>query len=492
MALTAVVLVASGCLGWLLVSGCEEEVSDVPSDVRVSLQDGVVRCGPFDAIRGTYGRQGPKVDPVAWAPGDSRLAFAGRVSGWRELWVLDPAAGTGACRLRVPAAQSLDDNRIVPLTWSEEGDRLFALVGGYQTWGRYKGKVGSWIVSVPAESGRVRTVAFIRDWEDWDNPPRVTADGSTVVLTGEGIHRVELESGKVTSWMDPRFEDTLRGENFTFTSPGATAVAWDTLGCSDPLEGAGVNVLDTRTGDRVSIAPPPDLAGLWYGLSGWSSDGSLLAVEFAGPEEMEMSEEETFYPVGLSALVLYDASGVERYRLTPTREGWSIGDYAWSPDGTSLLYTQGTVEIDVSDRGPWKVHKGRELWIWSRHSGKGQKLLDTSGPRSVEWETGSVVYVPSEGWPLFHLTRSDGKWTARPINYPWDFTLGEHIGVVYGFRTGKPRDQVLAVRDGAETDLYEGHFDIPELWFGAEHLSFASANVLSEEPDAYLVVLPTP
>jgi len=189
--------------------------------------------------------------------------------------------------------------------------------------------------------------------------------------------------------------------------------------------------------------------------------------------------------------VLYDASGIERHRLTALREGWSIGDYAWSPDGTSLLYTQGTVEIDVSDYGPWKVHNGRELWIWSRDSGKCQKLLDTSGAESLEWETSSIVYVPSDGWQLFQLTRSGDTWAARRVDYPWRFTLGEHKGVVYAMRAEESGDQVLAVRDGAQTVLYEGHFDVPEFWFGAEHLSFVSANAVSEEP-AYLVVLPTP
>jgi len=321
----------------------------------------------------------------------------------------------------------------------------------------------------------------------------VTPDGSAVVLTGEGIHRVSLESGKVTSWTDPRFEVPSDGENVTITSPGAAAVAWDTLGPSDPLEGAGVNLLDTRTGARVSIAPPPDLADLWYGLSGWSPDGGLLAVEFAGPEGMEIGEDQLYYPVGLRALVLYDAGGVERHRLTALREGWTIGDYAWSPDGTSLLYTQGTVELEnTGDYGLWKVHNGRELWIWSRDSGKCQKLLDTSGAESVGWETSSTIYVPSDGWGVFELTRKDDTWSARRKERPWSFTYGEHVGFIYGRRFAKPVYQVLAVKDGVEIVVYEGPYAPEELWFGAEHLSLISADILSEEPAAYLVVVPTP
>jgi len=369
---------------------------------------------------------------------------------------------------------------------------LFAVVGGNQTSGPYKGEAGLWIVSVPADRGRVRTVAFICEPVDWNNLPRVAPDGSAVVLTGEGIHRVELESGKVTSWTDPRFVDSSVGENVTITSPGAAAVAWDTLGPSDPLEGAGVNVLDTRTGAKVLIAPSPDLAELWYGLSGWSPDGGLLAVEFAGPEGMEMSEEESFYPVGLSALVLYDASGIERHRLTALREGWTIGDYAWSPDGTSLLYTQGTVEFENTDYGPWKVHNGRELWIWSRDSGKGQKLMDTSRVESVEWRTSSIVYVPSQGWSLFELVGKDEAWVARRKENSWSFTLGEHMDFVYGRRGVDSGYQVLAVKDGVESVLYEGPHPPDDLWFGAKHLGFISADIMIQEPEAYLVVVPTP
>jgi len=59
----AVALVVTGCLAWLLVGGCDR------SPVRVSLKNGVVRCGPFDWIEYPSEPVSSEMEPVAWAPG---------------------------------------------------------------------------------------------------------------------------------------------------------------------------------------------------------------------------------------------------------------------------------------------------------------------------------------------------------------------------------------------------------------------------------------
>jgi len=326
---------------------------------------------------------------------------------------------------------------------------------------------------------------------DRQNAPRVTRDRSAVVITDlDGtVYRIQLESGQVTSWPGGTGGEPVgRGESVTTTSPGAGAVAWDVVGNPDP--GAGVYVLDTTTGARTLITPPPDLAGTWYGLDGWSPGGDLLAVEFSRPEDLASDETDRVFVVGRIALGLFDVSGVERYRLTPVGRGKRIGAYAWSPDGSAILYLQGT--IDVS--GGFGAPHAEELWIWSKETGKCEKLAAADGAQWLDWPADSLAYVEYEDWKgqYLELTREGDTWTASPADWRWGVMLGEHNGYVYApSGSGCATSQLLAIKDEVETVIYEGDYDLLELCFGTNHLSFPSGHTVGENPD-FLVVVPVP
>jgi len=463
----------------------------------VSLLNGAVRCGPFEYIARSYEGSGTAwgPEPVVWASDDSRLAFVGRSLAGYELWLLDLVQGTGVCRMTIPRAERPRRNGVAPLAWSRDGTRLFAIVGGFQTTGQYKGKTGWWVVSVPVEEGRVRTVAFMAGGggEGDTTTPRVTPDGSAVILAGENIRRLELETGRVRSW--PRWFEASEtsGELRQMTSPSAAAVAWDLVGSRNP--GAGVYVLDTRAGSKTLIAPPADLADTWHGLVGWSPGGDLLAVEFARPEDVETDEGERAYVVGRVAVGLYDASGAERCRLTPASEGWRIGDYVWSPDGTAIAYLQGTVGEAAGELHPMKVFRARELWIWQKDSGKSQRLLAASEVERLEWVTKSIICIRCRelGAQYLELTRKGDSWMASPTQESGATVLGEHGVYVYVWRRGEAGPQVLAVRDAVETLVYEGSLDYTCLWFGDKRLSFPVDLITSTgASETYLVVVPVP
>ncbi len=344
--------------------------------IRVVQEGGLLKCGPFTGLNPSYG--------LVWDPEGRRVAFRGDNFERMELWVVDARERAGKCLMALPVTQAAHggwEQDLHVLGWFPDGSRVLFLVAGYQSWGPYRGRQGWWVGWVPVRGGEPVTVAFVPAGRAQIlREARLTQDASGIfILRMPDLYRISVVDGRVDHLESdlPSYDGLFR---FAF-SPDGWGAAWELVESADDRV---VVLADLRGGRKAELRRPAGVE--WMSFRGWIPDG-LLAVVHARSEEIRVGEDSS-WPAGCTAVCLYDIEGVERFRvLPPGGPGDRIGAFAWSPDGSRMVFASGPVETG----GLQPVHLSRDLRVWDRDTGGCRRLATLSGSACVEWPVPSVV-----------------------------------------------------------------------------------------------------
>lgn len=466
--------------GWKVDGLGRRGAPHTPEPARLARDGERLRCGPFSSVDFSL-----TANANGWDPKGTRLAFLAENHSREELWVVDVSSGRGRPVLTFPTSQRTD---AWFLTWSADGQNLFFMIGGRQTFGPYKDGYGLWIARVPARGGDPGTVLFLAP-PALGTPgglPLVTADRSTVFICDPpDVIGVDLNKGEVIAQEKGLLTPAMVSD-WAFSPDGWAVMA-----------GATRTLVDFRSGTKTKLPAPPGQA---FKFDRWTPDG-LASVEWGVEEEVVENREFLMTSLaGATAISLLDPTGHETARLEAPA-GLRIGRPAWAPDGSALLYLLGTVENQPFDPaypeyGTKAAFVPKELWLWDRAADTRIKLSDVEESLySVDWPVGPAIHLYAVGAPSRYLSISaEGGWHLKPVN--WAATtpnriLGERAGtLVTAVRVGEPASYwLVAERDGRAESLALGNLR----WGpGSLHAGRLTLEDWSDPNEVYVVIVPVP
>ncbi len=371
---------------------------------------GTITCGPFTGNRG-----------LAWTRDGKRLAFLGGNYNLRELWQINPEAGSGKLLADFDLPPGAHGEPIL-LGWSADGGSILLLVSGERTLSTGPPQPGWWVRSYSPKGGESADIAFVPGpAKDSSIECQLTADGSALVVTRPAVALVDLAEGWVTclDWLP----------SGVGLSPDGWAAAYD----SGSSRQAYV-IADLARATQVTVQPGPEVG--WTGFKGWSPDG-LVIIEEARAEEVTRYSSPWRVPPIL-ALSLCDRAGRLQHRIEAPAADLRIGAFAFAPDGTAVAFACGPVDTVETGgyEGPTKAVRATQLRVWDKIGGSSPPLADLPGsPVSLAWPAQSTLrlYQKESGRMIPHdydIDCVDGTWRLTPRL--WDGGAPESIVGAYG------------------------------------------------------------
>jgi Tol biopolymer transport system component len=206
----------------------------------------------------------------------------------------------------------------------------------------------------------------------------VNPNESKVTGNNSVIYVVDLESGKLLR----RLSDPTKTSWSLEWSPDGKMLAFQ-IGIEDKngLEPAGIQVVDTRTGEVTYEIAEPSASE-----PAWSPNGTKLAFvaslepgEYSGATIQRMYHDVFYIDMGDRVRVVKNVTRTSHFTKIPAAltelGGIWVSDPVWSPDGEAIASV-------------WKQDGDEQIWVTSADGNRWAQLTDKAGSHYslVEWQ----------------------------------------------------------------------------------------------------------